>query len=224
LFSPLIQSFYEIKIDPENEKLLHVSYVGRGGPDMIPCLRAVFRAVQSGLQRWPELFRRLRLHFVGTTYAHESQIEYQVLPLAKELKMEQYVDEHPGHLPYLTAIQIMLDSHALLVVGSDSPHYTASKIFPNILAARPLLAIFHEKSSVVTILKETNAGEVVIFGGDRPVAVTTDEIAEQLRNLLALPADSHPPTRWEAFERYTARAMTAQLAKVFDENANAESR
>jgi hypothetical protein len=125
-------------------------------------------------------------------------------------------------VPYLTAIQIMLDSHGLLLVGSDSPHYSASKIFPNILAARPLLAIFHEESSVVTILEDTNAGEVVTFGGDRPLAATTDEIAERLRNLLALPVDSHPPTRWEAFERYTAKAMTARLATVFDRSVSAE--
>jgi hypothetical protein len=49
-------------------------------------------------------------------------------------------------------MQILLDSHALLVLGSESAHYTASKIFPYILANRPLLAVFHEESSVVRIL------------------------------------------------------------------------
>jgi hypothetical protein len=196
--------------------LLHVSYVGRGGTDMLPSLRAVFQAVVTGLERWPDVFDRLRLHFVGTTYAHKAEGQYQVLPLARELKLEQCVDEYPGRVPYLTAMQILLDSHALLVVGSELPHYTASKIFPYIVAARPLLAVFHEKSSVVTILKETRAGHVVEFGDSRPIQATSDEIATRLQELLALPPGSHPPTRWEAFEPYTAKAMTARLAHVFD--------
>jgi hypothetical protein len=201
--------------DP-SDGLLHLSYVGRGGPDMLPTLRAVFQATLTGLERWPELFRRLRMHFVGTTYAHQAQIQYQVLPLVKELKLEQYVDEHPGRVPYLTAMQIMLDSHALLVVGSEAAHYTASKIFPNILAARPLLAVFHQQSSVVTILKETGVGEVVTFADDRPISTTIAAIAERLRNLLALPRGSCPSTNWQAFEHYTARAMTEKLARQFD--------
>ena len=183
---------------------------------MLPTLRAVFHAVLIGFEQWPELFERLRLHFVGTTYAHEAMIQYQVLPLVKELNLGRYVDEHPGRVPYLTAMQIMLDSHALLAVGSESPHYTASKIFPNILAARPLLAVFHEKSSVVTILEETHAGEVVTFGGLRPVSGTAEDIAQRLHKLLALSPGSHLATDWAAFEQYTARAMTARLAAAFE--------
>lgn len=198
---------------------LHISYVGRGGPDMLPTLRAVFQAILMGLERWPTLFERLRLHFVGTTYAHEAMMQYQVLPLVKKVNLETYVDEHPGRVPYLTAMQIMLDSHALLAVGSESPHYTASKIFPNILAARPLLAVFHEKSSVVTILEETRAGEVVTFGDRRAVSGTVEDIAQCLQKILALAPGSHPATNWQAFEQYTARAMTARLAGVFEKAA-----
>jgi hypothetical protein len=161
---------------------------------------------------------------VGTTYAYRAEGQYQVLQLARELKLEPYVDEHPGRVPYLTALQIMLDSHALLMVGSELPHYTASKVFPYIVSARPLLVIVHEKSSVVTILRETNAGEVVTFGDNRPVLTMTDEIAQHLRDLLALPPGARPHTRWEAFERYTARAMTARLVKVFDNNVESEGR
>ena len=201
--------------DPQ-DGFLHLSYVGRGGPDMLPSLRAVFQAVIIGLKRWPDLFGRLRMHFVGTTYAHRAAAQYQVHGLAKEMGVEQCVDEHPERVAYLTAIQIMLDSHALLAVGSESVHYTASKIFPCILAARPLLAVFHEQSSVVAILRETQAGEVIQFGESRPVSDTVEDIAGQLRKLLALPPDSRPATKWEVFDCYTAKAMTRRLAAVFD--------
>ena len=200
----------------KDDGLLHVSSVGRGGVDMIPTLRAVFQAVKLGLQRAPEVFGRLRLHFVGTSYAHAAASRAQVLPTAKAEGVESLVDEHPLRVPYLDAIQVMLDSHALIVLGSESAHYTASKIFPCILASKPLLAIFHENSSVVRILHETQAGHVITFGNGCSPGEKTEEIAELLEQTLSLPRGARPPIRWEAFEPYTARAMTSRLAQVFD--------
>ena len=200
----------------KDDGLLHVSSVGRGGVDMIPTLRAVVQAVKLGLQRAPEVFGRLRLHFVGTSYAHAAASRPEVLPTAKAEGVESLVDEHPLRVPYLDAIQVMLDSHALIVLGSESAHYTASKIFPCILASKPLLAIFHENSSVVRILHETQAGHVITFGNGCSPGEKTEEIAAVLQQTLSLPRGSRPPTRWEAFEPYTARAMTSRLAQVFD--------
>jgi hypothetical protein len=116
----------------------------------------------------------------------------------------------------LDALQILLDSHGLLVVGSDAPHYTASKIFPYILARRPLLAVFHEASSVVRILQENQAGEVVTFNDQRPPTSQVEEISKRLEEMVSLPSDYQVPTCWEAFERYAARAMARRLAHVFD--------
>jgi hypothetical protein len=200
----------------KNDGRLHVSYVGRGGVDILPALQAVFEAVKLGLQRWPELFNRLRLHFVGTTYAPDAAGQYQMLPAAKDAGIESLVDEHPGRVPYLDAMQILLDSHALLVLGSESAHYTASKIFPYILADRPLLAVFHEESSVVRILRETQAGDVITFREARSLGEKVNQIATSLHEILSRPGSSKPPTRWEAFDPYTARAMTSRLAQVFD--------
>src|SRR3984893_16579329 len=135
---------------------------------MIQALRALFRAVHLGRQQAPELFGRMRMHFVGTTYAPNAEGQYQVLPLAREFGLEDLIDEHPGRVQHLDAIQILLDSHALVVVGSEAPHYTASKIFPYILAAKPLLAVFHEDSSAVKLLEETRAGRAVTFSAARP--------------------------------------------------------
>jgi hypothetical protein len=207
----------------KDDGLLHVSSVGRAGVDMIPTLRSVFRAIKLGMQRAPELFSRLRLHFVGTSYAHAAASRPEVLPIAKAEGVESLVDEHPLRVPYLDAIQVMLDSDALIAVGSESAHYTASKIFPCILADKPLLAIFHENSSVVRILQETRAGHVITFGNGCSLGEKTEEIAELLQQTLSLPRGSNPPTRWEAFEPYTVRAMTSRLAKVLDKAFAGES-
>lgn len=204
------------RIFDRRDGLLHVSYVGRGGVDMLPALEATFEAVRLGLERFPQLFNRLRMHFVGTTYAHDARDAYQVLPAARGAGVAHLVDEHPTRVPYLDALQILSDSHGLLAVGSELSHYTASKIFPLILARRPLLAVFHEASSVTTILRETRAGDIVTFGPQRPPASCVPEILTCLLTMLERPAGYRPPTEWGAFSRYTGRAMAARLAQAFD--------
>lgn len=180
-------------------------------------VRAIFEATRLGLNRAPQIFGRLRIHFVGTTYAPKADGAYQVLPLARGMGLEDIVDEHPGRVAYLDSLQILLDSHALVAIGSDAPHYTASKIFAYILARRPLLAVFHEASSVVGILRETQAGEVVAFDSAGLLAGDpVEKIFRCLERVLSLTADYRPRTRWEAFEPYTTKAMAERLAAAFN--------
>jgi Glycosyl transferase 4-like domain len=204
--------------------LFHMSYVGRGGPDMVGALRALFTAVQRGRERVPQLYQRLRVHFVGTTYAPNAAGKYQVLPVARECGVEDIVEERPGRVQHLDAIQILLDSDALVVLGSEAPHYTASKIFPYILAAKPILAVFHEDSSAVKLLEETRAGKAVTFSATRPPLSVVEEIETALRNMLKAPAGWRPPTDWQKFEPFTARAVTARLAEVLNRTVKPSGR
>jgi hypothetical protein len=194
----------------------HVSYVGAVIPQMHATLRALLEAVREGLRTAPDRFRRLTLHFIGTTYAPNATGRHQVLPIAREMGLEGVVSEHPARVPYLDALQVLLDSHGLVMLGSEEPHYTASKSFPYILARRPILAVFHEASSVVRILHETGAGRVVTFASTRSPASRLAEIRTHLEEMLGLPGGWQPPTRWDAFAPYATRAMTARLAEALD--------
>jgi hypothetical protein len=140
------------------------------------------------------------------------------MALAQEAGLKDYVDEHPQRIPYLESLQVMLDSDALFLVGTDEPHYTASKVFPYILARRPLLAVFHEESSVVQILKAAQAGEVVTFTSERSPESQSDRILSILGKLLS--NEFQPATQWSAVEPYTTRAMTARLVKAFEQVTN----
>jgi len=138
-----------------------------------------------------------------------------VRPLAAEFGLEEQVTEHAGRVPYLDALQLLQDSDALLAIGSESPHYTASKVFPYVLAKKPLLAVFRESSSVVRILSEARAGVVVAFGPQRPFDEVVEEATRGLETVLKS-GGGPPPTRWDVFEAYTAKAMAGRLAAVFD--------
>jgi hypothetical protein len=129
---------------------------------------------------------------------------------------QRLIDEHPARVPYLDALQILLDSDGLLLVGSEEAHYTASKVFPYILAEKPLLAIVNKSSSVVRILGESNVGHTITFNIDEPVATKIPEIASQIEQILATPDLHKPPTNWKALDRYSARMMAQRLAMALD--------
>jgi len=194
----------------------HISYIGAYTVSMAPVLRALFAGIARARSRNPEPFSRVRVHFVGTRYASGRGPQEQARPIAAEFGMADLVDEHPDRVPYLDALNLLLNSNALLVVGSVEPHYTASKIFPYILAEKPLLTVFHEQSSVVKILADTGAGKAITFGDQHPLSQAVETIAVSFQRLLDLPQDFRQSICWESFEPYTTRTMSAQLARVFD--------
>jgi hypothetical protein len=100
----------------------------------------------------------------------------------------------------------------LIVPGSDDRGYTASKIYAYILARKPLLAVFHEQSSVVDILQKTRAGTVVPFQS----AEAPESIANRILATGWVQNPTVPNTLWSEFEPYTAREMTRRLCRLFE--------
>jgi hypothetical protein len=195
----------------------HLSYLGTVGAGMRSTIRALFEAVRCGLDQYPAQFEKLRLHFVGTTYAAGAQATSQVLSIADETGVAGVVTEHPGRISYLDTLQTLSDSHGLVVIGSEEPHYTASKLFPYILAARPLLAIAHEASSIVSIMHETAAGSIVSFDDTHPAGMKRQEITNAVYAMLTHPPNWKASTRWEIFEKYTTSSMTGRLAQALEQ-------
>jgi glycosyltransferase involved in cell wall biosynthesis len=193
---------------------VHAAYVGRGGADMAPALRVIFGALRRGLAGTPDLFGRLRLHFIGTDYATPDRARKWIEPVAREFGLLDRVHEFTGRIPYFDALQVLNDADLLIVPGSDDAQYTSSKIFPYILAGKPILGVFHRDSSVCSIVRETRAGHLVTLPVADPVAAEEDFCKAWAGVLRALPAT--PPTDWGAFERYSAREMARQHGLLFD--------
>ncbi|EKF04764.1 hypothetical protein FDUTEX481_00922 [Tolypothrix sp. PCC 7601] len=195
----------------------HWVYIGRGGSDMALALRILFLAIQSERCKNPHLWQAVKLHFVGTSYALDHRAVKTVEPIAQELGVADLVEEHPHRIPYFEALQTLVDSDAILLIGSDDSSYTASKLYPCILAKKPLLAIFHEQSSVVEILNQCRAGRSVTFKqGDRPQDFLA-KVVPDLQWLLSTPKGYQPDTNWQAFQPYTAKEMTRKQCAVFDQ-------
>jgi hypothetical protein len=197
-------------------------YVGRGGSDMSTALGIIFAAFRKGLSDAPDLFSRVKLYFIGTDYAGGDRARPTVSPVAAKFGLDSQVEETTSRVPYFESLQLMLDADFLLLPGSDDPQYTASKIYPCILSRKPLLAVFHERSSVCDVLRKTKCGTVFPFSDGEPGSDTATRFFKAWTDALKrLPFV--PDTDWEAFEPYSAREMTRRQCNLFDQVLSAGS-
>src|SRR5439155_24728364 len=164
----------------------------------------LFSALRDGRRNAPELFAKIRLHFIGTDYAPADKARRWVIPIASRIGVEQFVTEEPNRIGYFDGLALLNDADFLLVPGSDDPQYTASKIYPYVLARKPLLGVFNRRSSVRQVIRETRAGELVLFdAGTNPSDYSLAMNALWADLLAHLPYV--PDVNWDAFAPYTAR-------------------
>ncbi|MBE9219646.1 glycosyltransferase family protein [Dolichospermum flos-aquae] len=206
------------KIFDPHDGYQHWVYVGRCFEAMYFSLKSLFATIQKHRQHNPEIWQKIKIHFVGTKYSifdNNKEIE----AMAKSYNLEDIITEYPQRIPYFEALQVLKDSHAILIIGSDDPGYSASKVYPCILAQKPILAILHEQSFVVNLLESCQAGQVVSF---RDTATTNlvDPLIDKIDWLLSQSQNYTPATDWQAFKPYTAKEMTRHICHIFDLNVN----
>ncbi len=201
-------------VDPDDDTI-DVVYAGRGGHDMATAATGIFNALARGREERPSLFRRVQMHFVGTSYAPAGEGKKTIEPIAERCGVGDAVTEHTDRIPYFQSLRLLRDADHLVVPGSEDPDYTASKLYPYILSRRPVLAVFNQNSSVVDILHDTGAGTAATFNDETASADLTERVYEAWTPMLErLPYT--PDTDWDAFEPYTAEAMTRRQVEVFD--------
>jgi glycosyltransferase involved in cell wall biosynthesis len=194
----------------------HVVYAGAMLPRAYSTLEALFTAVRHLSECDPRAGSRLRLHFVGTGSVPSDPSSHLVTPWGERLGVSEMVREHPARIPYLDALNHLKHAHAVLVLGSSEPHYTASKVFQAVLARRPVIGILHAQSTAADILRRANAGPVVTFDDAHPALSRVEQIERALREALQDDSYVREKVDWEAFRAYSAEAMAERLAAAFD--------
>ena len=142
------------KIFQPGDGFIHWTYVGRGGPDMVPVLAVLFQCLARLKKSAPNFTKQLRLHFVGTNYSPAERTQKVVEPIAGEWGVADLVEEHSERIPYFEALALMVDSDAVLLIGSVAADYTASKFFNCVLSQTPVLALFNSQSLVSKLTAE----------------------------------------------------------------------
>lgn len=199
---------------PFGNGCFHHVYAGRGGADMARSLTALFRAFRHYKSIHPEQAERMRFHFIGTDYAPPPLGRESVMPLARAEGVEAHVHEHCRRVPYFDALHYLVNADALLAVGSDDPAYSASKIFPYVLARRPALLVFHQNSPVLAFAERIGCGlRVGLRDGDR-----IDEAASHILQHWFVEGGLRdaPIAAPDSCSEFGALAMTRALAQHFD--------
>lgn len=196
-----------------DDGLFHHVYTGRCGPDMSTSLTIVFRAFKKFLAARPAEAERIRFHFIGTDYAPRPYGRDWALPVARVEGVEKYVSEHCYRVQYFDALYYLVHADALVAVGSNDPTYSASKIFPYVLARRPILLVFNSESPVIAISEELKCGLRYGFTDSADIGPLVERVATdwffngKMRQYLE--------TDRSVFLPYTAEGMTRQLADCF---------
>jgi hypothetical protein len=191
-----------------------ISYVGTALPRARPLLEALFLGL-AGLRRTaPGLASRIQLRFVGTSNSSNPDAHQQIMPLAEAAGVGDQVSEAAARVPYLDALRILATTDAILMVGSDEPHYTASKIYPALMAGPPFLSLFHRESSAHRLLSDAGGGIAVPFDPSADPGQPADRMASALLALVRDPTALGRPCPG-AYAAYTAHSVAGRFADVF---------
>lgn len=190
-------------------------YIGRGGADMAEAASAFFGAWRMAIDQGLLGVDEVRFEAIGTSYAAVGRGEKTLAPIAAKAGLLANVAETPDRLGYSDMLRTLLASDALVVFGSDDPAYTASKIYPYLLAGKPLLAIFHEESSVVSLMQVAGGGVCVTFNEQTTPEQLSIAILGAWFDLRQF--DDAVSLDRQAFEPYTARSQAREVVQWFSE-------
>ncbi|MEE9355853.1 MAG: hypothetical protein V3U75_09730 [Methylococcaceae bacterium] len=208
-FEQVTKSGIQQSIFNPSDGFLHWVYIGVAGKIMEQPVKGFFHAIANS-----DIKGKLRLHFIGTSYAPKGKGNPTIKPLADQFGLADIVQEVTDRIPYSETLSCLMDANALIVPGSDDPAYTASKIYPYLLACKPLLTIFHELSSVVSLIHSVG-GAVSVSFSERD---SSESIAFKItQNWLANGAYQQiQALDDEAFDPYTGKGSAVILNKFFN--------
>jgi len=201
---------FENLLNPDYTNLV---YVGRGGADMHQGVAVLFRALEHARQANKDLFRKLKIHFIGTSYAPKGQGKPTILPLAKLYDVDDMVFEITDRISYYHTLNTLKQADALFVPGSDDPKYTASKLYPYLATQKPLLAIFNSGSPALNVLREYGARFAYEYDSDESVVEKVTGFLTSLLNGSLVNPIYHP----EAIKKYSAENMSKRQCYLFEQ-------
>ena len=104
---------------------------------------------------------------------------------------------------------MLVECDAALIIGSDSAAYMPSKLYPYILAKRPMLAVLHRESPAVGVVRDTEAAELLTFESASPVRDNEGDVS--IVNRLLEANGKAPATKWRRSALHRERNDSAPV-------------
>ena len=144
--------------------------------------------------------------FLGSSYQPGQVSELNPAGLAARICPQVRVEAWPGRLPMLDALRCLQRAGRLLFFGSDEAAYTPSRLFPYLLAKKPLLAVLHSQSPAFQRMFASRAPGLAGFLAGEDSATVGRRVADLVWNeAVDLGGDV-----------YTAEKMSGDLCAFFD--------
>lgn len=198
-------SAFKNLLDPDCKNMV---YVGRGGADMHQAIIPLFDVFKQA----KGAFKWLKLYFIGTSYAPNGKGQYTILPLARQYGMADRVMEVTNRIGYYHTLATLQRADALFIPGSDDPAYTASKLYPYLLANKPLLGIFNPDSPALAVLDQCGVKNAYSYNAGQHLAVQIHDFCISLLNGQPLMPDYNK----QALKEYSSENLTAKQCGLFN--------
>ncbi|MGN6343325.1 MAG: hypothetical protein ACTHML_20265 [Ginsengibacter sp.] len=194
------------------EDKIQFVYAGAMLPKAYQPLESVFAAIASNREQ----FSKAEFHFIGTGSKANNDGSYNIKPLAEKYGLWQTtVFEYPKRIPYLEVLVHLDIADAVFILGSTEPHYTPSKTYQGVLSKKPLMAILHKESTAVKVIRESHAGMVLDFDGEKEAGLIECQFAYFFKEFVHFSEGFNPAqVDRQIFEQYSAKNVTRQLASL----------
>jgi hypothetical protein len=199
--------------DPD-DGAFHMLYAGAMLPDAYEVLDRLLAALVHIRSMSPDIFSRLRIHFVGTGKSADDPSGFNIMPRARKLGLDGTVTEYPRRVPYTDILFHLMKSSAVLILGSTQSHYSPSKVYQAIQAKRPVFALLHKDSTACSVIEKSRAGVVVNVDEH---SLSPRILAERLISFVSDPGYRSDAVLWSQFDAYSARESARKLAFALDE-------
>ena len=196
---------------------IHFLYTGASGPVMPHSLTVLFDGLRHYREQHPERARRLRFHFLGTSYTAPGQGVNSVMPVAEACGVADQVQEIPHRLGHLECLRLQLEADVLLLPGSSDLAYSPSKLYPYYLTGRPALGIVFRDSIMEGLLDGLNCAFMVRFREHDPKNEAHAGLAKFFDLAIAGFPPGSLPVRNDAFfnQHYLAESLTREQCELF---------
>lgn len=196
-------------------KKLQLVYAGAMLPKAYDPLESIFTAIAANRQD----FADVEFHFIGSGKSPNDPEGFNIRPYAEKYGLwGSVVFEYPARIPYLDVLVHLEAADAVFILGSTESHYTPSKTYQGVLSGKPILAILHEESTAVDVLRQTQAGVVLDFAGEAGVSTICEKFPQVFADFRQFATEFDPGrVDMQAFDRYSAREVTRMLAQILDQ-------
>lgn len=198
----------------ENGKI-KLMYAGAMLPKAYKPLEAIFKSIKNN----PELFSNVEFYFIGTGKRTNDPNSYNIKPLADKYGLYgSVIFEHPSRVPYLDVLLHLSVADGIFILGSTEPHYTPSKTYQGVLSEKFILAVLHNRSTAVQVLRSSNAGIVLGFDGEKELDHIEREFADVFKSWLDKQKVFSPSNvKRDVFEQYSAKSVTKKLVDLLNQ-------